>query len=514
MKPIFAHKEKLFAGITFPQKVWNLEAEGLIGISHYVSSRDKDRRGENMLFLYHKDDLYNARYTCRCGYLIEHILHLVDQKAMLISTGQYDGGLSYEGELILWSYLEGEITVQQKGRHFLSCEYTDYSRIKTNVMPQDDQEAEEGYAEIHSYLLPHPLQAFQFVQDLDLLSRQLIKLNYPNRYEESNKAVNQMRLLANSPGWRPSGPIMQVVVVKSIVVAAVGNFGLKLFNDRLNLISEKYLGFGHPRDLLKFGDKVLLNYVVSPTQKTGSRLCSQIYLWSYEKSEIELVIEWYQCSVSILENKYLLLYAIDLNVSRGIHEAIVINLEHGEMSGTTIEPRFLFFKNQGVSASAYALHFTSALGVSMVSVSPELVQDTLVEFKPKFDVKYINLGFVIDHLFVFNGVKAASFAWESEYFICVYNIQTKEVRQLCTYKDEYEEIEVIKRGGEYFVFALTKENELDVISIQTGKLSERIDVSNFGVNEAISFVIDDDDLVLGTRYGDVFRMPQYLKAET
>jgi len=139
--------------------------EGLMAIASVFPYPQWHGRGiasgcalEHRVALYRRDSLACVGVFDRSGFTVNHLCFHPGYPLLAISTGRYDGGWRYQGNLFLWNWETGKsISVLDESREVVSCEFLEEG-AQVVLRPQTSEEEDEeldGRALFLTASLPH-----------------------------------------------------------------------------------------------------------------------------------------------------------------------------------------------------------------------------------------------------------------------------------------------------------------------------------------------------------------------
>ncbi|MFI1105847.1 hypothetical protein [Streptomyces melanogenes] len=208
-----------FAEIGVPSAVEISKARGLVvvgGDLGYLQwsgcGTAQDRWRRYRVGVYGTDDL-RCRWVVESRWPVHSLAFHPTLPVVAIGTGAYDGGYSFEGELLLLNLRSGQLTSVLRGaREVLHVAWQSQWALRVVVAPPDDEEFDEA----HTHGFEVVIERFDWSDVArgsvrqDELSGQWIAFERRTEQEVAGQGVEALAALAGEPWWEPRRQVWDV----------------------------------------------------------------------------------------------------------------------------------------------------------------------------------------------------------------------------------------------------------------------------------------------------------------
>ncbi|KXI27253.1 hypothetical protein AX660_21210 [Paraglaciecola hydrolytica] len=193
-----------FDEITNPKQLFEFESAGILCVSHSYNAQWSGRHlglcKEN-LSIYNSSSLELIAHIDFLRFPINDVDYDEKKQLLLIATGSYDGGWSYEGELYAYDFITKRlIKLLDDNREFTFCRF-EGNQIEIKVLPPDDTD-EKLY--LKTYLIKLLLNVRQKLQDfepIEITSYPEGEFNFESSQEKLKVLSLRLSSLANKNGF-------------------------------------------------------------------------------------------------------------------------------------------------------------------------------------------------------------------------------------------------------------------------------------------------------------------------
>ena len=489
-------QSKVFAEVCQPKKIVDIpELESyLIYHTHSLSKPGTNLwKTKRMLSLYKKDELkFKNHITIR--YPINNSVYDVQNNSLFLATGQYDGGHSYNGELLKWELIDNNVyKIVEDNREFRNVQLLD-NHIFVDVLPTDDQTEDQT------------IKRYQLQKDsieINLLESQFAVIDETsedNHTLDTNgnieKTFNKLHKIARSVdanyNHKYSANCIKIIEENHIAVgfndssfSIINTMDLK---EECGTIKEKancYQIFKYVNDSLIFNFFPIWppeNYVYQYSNRNLQHIPNITgLLYSNKENFFAKQIEQYPFEKNLTD--------VHLNNKLKILNTFRIGNYNGYQHHLNANSNSAFYFFQGISDSNYSK--------TIVEYSIEKLRLTkLYEFKE--NEKYVNTnGVIINKYLIISCTKA--FGTRSN-LLLRFNLEEKTLSEICELESQI--VQIMKIGDDAILFLDIdgKIGIIDLAKIKTTYLNVNLKVKN---QTPISFDLNENTLVIGYNSGTI-----------
>ena len=219
-----------FAETTAPYYSWVDERKNWIAVAHSYyaqwSGRNIPMRANSLLF-YDISSLELIGCIDRLEYYVNDVCAHPDSSVIAVATGQYDGGAFFEGKLLLWDAVTGDLrSVFTDNREVTRCVFIDNGKKLRFVISPTDDLYDQTYTET-TYEIEYPVAGELSLEQLTPVS--VVPVTSPHDVEDlkNGGAVAEQRIasLAAKAGRYYAGKnmIWDILFVDDHRIAAARN---------------------------------------------------------------------------------------------------------------------------------------------------------------------------------------------------------------------------------------------------------------------------------------------------
>lgn len=223
--------DSTFSEATIPYLVGINEEKRLIAVACSFFTQWQGREvnmSAGSLLLYHLDTLALMNYIDNLDYPVNDIAFHPKEEVIIIGTGRYDGGLYYEGELLLWEYTIEKIdSILQENREIVTCNFAeDGKKLHFTVSPEDD---ESDYAE-ERYVMDFPIDRHISLAELSPVSAIVYESDVfiKKVLDKPMKAVDLLAEISERHGkvYKNKHLIWDILFINAYEIAVATNNGI------------------------------------------------------------------------------------------------------------------------------------------------------------------------------------------------------------------------------------------------------------------------------------------------
>ena len=433
---------------------------------------------------------------------------LVKPNKLLLACGDYDGGMNYNGELLVLDLLEDKIETLFTGRYFNKCEFNKKEEIEVTVFPYEDDSFSppELYKDTTYKLdLSTYLTA---IEDLEIIKQEKHTETFQrfDKWIENSIAEISEHINPNIKFSR-AGSIRHMELVNSkelqYLISTIDNIGIRVINSKdekidcdlregwfrqLQIVNGKIYATFCERGIYDDVKNILLRYCQTD-EKIEEIHSGEFSSFAIDKDE----------NILILNNRHKpkrdhdYTYLASKRKSKGNFSQKNINY----YAVITNDKKHLYFM-----ASDYQ-HPDSVFKLSRFSnFNTEEIWQT-----NKFIASYNSESyFVINNRYlIFHGRLSPDESTESlMYGLMIADLNSQEEITIVKNKEHYFQINV--DYDEMRTYCLTTQSDLEVYKVETGELIEIIDLKEFTEEIVISVNANSGILAIGTIYGSIIKI--------
>lgn len=221
-------KKHIFDEVTNPTGLFR--SEDIIAITHDYHPQTPARHiklRKICVSLYNKHTLELVAHFNHARYPINDVAFHPDKPQVLISTGTFDGGYMYEGELILWNYQNKQHkNLLKDNREILNSRFID-NHIEFTISPQTEDENEcETYTVSQSATFPVSLSDCQKLSEAPYENSPYNEVNKTSLIQQINEHIKH-----TNKTYTPSYMAWDIVFINEHTLAVgLNNSTVEIWN--------------------------------------------------------------------------------------------------------------------------------------------------------------------------------------------------------------------------------------------------------------------------------------------
>lgn len=505
-EPTYYQQEPL-GKLIYPLKTFDIPGKELVVVyqSFALNLSPQKFHYEYLIFCKKTGELKHKFSNHR--YSLNDIL-LIDQNQLLFACGDYDGGMNYNGELLLVNLSENTIEVLYKGRHFEKCDYNQSGEIEVTVFPYEDDSFSPSEMYVDTTYKLDDLNYILTLEDLKVSRKEKHKESFKRFDIWLEEAICQIEeILPKNITFLRAGSVRHLEIVryfgKNIIISTSDNIGINLIADKKRQISFP-IREGWFRQLCCVDNEI---YVTFGERSIYPDCTSQIICYNLESNNVKRVYSGNFGSFSINKNKTLLVFNNEIKSKRKFDYAIINddNITTGDFaeknknhySVQTNNLNSLYFIQTNYD------HPNSNLKLKRFG---EHNSETIFS-TTKFIGAYSTQSYFLidDKYFIFHGRLSPQESSDNKlYGLIASNINTNEELLLIKNKENYFQISVDYES--LTIYCLTSVGEIEVYDLKTRQLINIIDLLNYTDEIVISIYVKLRKLILGTIYGSIIEI--------
>lgn len=507
---VATYKRNYFSEIVNPVNVFTCQDLNLLLIYQFYYLNISPQYFTREIYLYSNITGELKNYLPNQEYPVNDVL-FIDDKTILLACGEYDGGMNYNGQLIVWDIKNNERKILLKGRHFEKCYFNEQKKIEILVFPEEDECFSPPEKHIDStYILKNISEKFE-LDELELVKTKPHEIEFIPLDRRLDKSINLINAqLEGNLGYEKFGMIRNVVSCgNNSTFASIDNFGglLLINNKKIDIRIE--LKFGMFRQIEKVDEFIYLQHSNNETFSDGHSLLFRIDLLT--KNVIKLFEgEFDSFSVNkyneiiLLSSRYKPNRKVDYYYFSNNHKIKTYSFEKDSRyrGVSTINSDKLYFIEENNDPKDYKilLHLFSSK------------DDSEIVFKlNKFIGAYNSNSYILidDKTLILQGRLTNTESEENKlYGVAAYNIYTEKELLMFKTKDPFYEIKINQEDYSE-ICCLTKDGIIEIYSTESNSLVSLIDSNLFTSEKALSIEVEKNELTIGTTLGTIFKVKNY-----
>lgn len=502
MTEVKKYEQEQFRSIVSPLRTWEVNELNSVVVYQYLATYNFPRVQENMLYIFDKSDNSSPTNKIAIKSHINDVLYLKKSNSFLIAAGDYDGGMYFEGELLLWDISSNNITSLIEGRQFSKCYLNPDNEVEVEVYPQTDECPRSEFVD-SIYKLPENLDTKLELLELEFVSEapHISEYNPINNYFD--EAAEKIKSLSKNQEWIWQGYTKNIDHIDNFIVATFENYGVIVFNENLEIIKRFPIGLGAYVQILKSNSSLFIHRVTSEL-KNFSRDNSIIYKLSTNPLELNEAGSWEYSRVNICKEKILMLsdkYHKRRKIDYKIIDGKSSKTNNFQNSAPILKP--IHDLQGNFFYIIKSLEYSDTPKCEVARILDNGKEEHVIFIKDFLPANSGIISYVIDDMLLIYGTRIEEPKKHHPTSFRMYNLKTKQIIWTVDFaKNDFLQIKLVS-GENLNIYCLTNNNEIEVYSLTNGNLLSLLDFNEYTESNFISFTILKKEIFLGDCHGRI-----------